>query len=142
LFSESAATRAPTDVTTRGPAAIGGAMTASGVEEVSKSPDPSGKPVAFPVGSLVADALRYWEPRRIVYNALLAAIVLGYFFAGWPASKSFLTLNGILWMFFLAVLANVCYCAAYVVDLFVQLSPLRGSWTRLRWILFLVGLAF
>jgi hypothetical protein len=117
-------------------------MSSSGLEETAKSSDPSGKPVAFPVGSLVADALRYWEPRRIVYNALLAVIVLGYFFAGWPASKSFLTLNGILWMFFLAVLANVCYCAAYVVDLFVQLSPLRGSWTRLRWILFLVGLAF
>ena len=117
-------------------------MISSGLEEAAKSPGPSGKPVAFPVGSLVADALRYWEPRRIVYNALLALIVLGYFLAGWPATKSFLTLNGILWIFFLAVLANVCYCAAYVVDIFVQLSPLRSSWMRVRWLLFLVGLAF
>jgi len=114
----------------------------SGNGETVRSPESSGKPVTFPVGSLVADALRYWEPRRIAYNALLAIIVLGYFLAGWPSSKSFLTLNGILWIFFLAVLANVCYCAAYVVDLFVQLSPLRGSWTRVRWVLFLVGLAF
>lgn len=96
----------------------------------------------FSIGPLVADALRYWEPRRIVYNALLAVIVLGYFLAGWPASKSFLTLNGVFWIFFLAVLANVCYCAAYVVDIFVQLSPLRSSWMRVRWLLFLVGLAF
>ena len=117
-------------------------MSSSGFEEAAKSSDPSGRPVAFPVGSLVADALRYWDPRRIVYNALLALIVMGYFLAGWPASKSFLALNGILWLFFLAVLANVCYCAAYVVDIFVQLSPLRGSWMRVRWLLFLVGLAF
>jgi hypothetical protein len=117
-------------------------MSSSGIEEASKSPELSGKPVAFPVGSLVANALRYWEPRRIIYNALLALIVLGYFLAAWPASKSFLTLNGMFWIFFLAVLANVCYCAAYVVDIFVQLSPLRGSWMRVRWLLFLVGLAF
>jgi hypothetical protein len=117
-------------------------MSSSGLEQAAKPPDPPVKPVAFPVGSLVADALRYWEPRRIVYNVLLALIVIGYFLAGWPASKSFLTLNGVFWVFFLAVLANVCYCAAYVVDIFVQLSPLRGSWMRVRWLLFLVGLAF
>jgi hypothetical protein len=117
-------------------------MMSSGLEGATQSPESSGKPVAFPVGSLVADALRYWEPRRIVYNALLAVIVLGYFLVGLPASKSFLSLNGIFWIFFLAVLANVCYCAAYVVDIFVQLSPLRTSWMRVRWLLFLVGLAF
>jgi len=25
------------------------------------------------------DAVRYWEPRRIIYNLVLAAIVLAYF---------------------------------------------------------------
>ena len=117
-------------------------MTSTGVEEVSGSSEPIGKTVNFSVGTLVADALRYWEPRRIVYNALLALIVLGYFFAAWPASRSWLSLNGILWLFFLTVLANVAYCAAYVVDVFVQLSPLRGTWTQIRWVLFFVGLAF
>ena len=117
-------------------------MNSPGNGDAARSGEPAGQAAGFSIGPLVADALRYWEPRRIVYNAFMAVIVLGYFFAGWPASKSFLALNGILWMFFLAVLANVCYCAAYVVDIFVQLSPLRSSWTRIRWILFLVGLAF
>ncbi|PYQ09840.1 MAG: hypothetical protein DMH00_12360 [Acidobacteria bacterium] len=117
-------------------------MTSTGVEEVSGSSEPIGKTINFSVGTLVADALRYWEPRRIVYNALLALIVLGYFFAAWPASRSWLSLNGILWLFFLTVLANVAYCAAYVVDVFVQLPPLRGTWTQVRCVLFFVGLAF
>jgi hypothetical protein len=104
--------------------------------------DPAGKPAAFTVGPLVAEALRYWEPRRILYNMLLGAIVAGYFIAALPRSRTLVTLDGVLWMIFLAVLANVCYCAAYVVDVFVQLSPLRETWLRLRWILFVVGLVF
>jgi len=104
-------------------------------------PSPPGKP-AFTVGPLVADALRYWEPRRILYNMLLGAIVAGYFFAALPRSRTLVTLDGVLWMIFLAVLANVCYCAAYVVDVFVQLSPLREGWLRIRWVLFVVGLIF
>ena len=90
----------------------------------------------------MAEALRYWEPRRILYNMLLGAIVAGYFIAALPRSRTLVTLDGVLWMIFLAVLANVCYCAAYVVDVFVQLSPLRETWLRLRWILFVVGLVF
>ena len=117
-------------------------MNSSRDADLSRSIEPGGSAPGFSIGPLVADALRYWEPRRILYNALLALIVLGYFLAGWPETKSLLTLDGIFWLFFLAVLANVCYCAAYVVDLFVQLSPLRASWMRVRWLLFLVGLAF
>jgi hypothetical protein len=40
------------------------------------------------------------------------------------------------------VLANVAYCAAYVPDVFAQMSSLRDSWLRYRWVLFVVGLAF
>jgi hypothetical protein len=35
---------------------------------------------------LTTDALRYWEIRRLFYNALLAVIVLAHFAAAWPAS--------------------------------------------------------
>jgi hypothetical protein len=90
----------------------------------------------------VADALRYWEPRRIIYNAVLAAVVLGHLVAGWPDSRDRLSMNVILEFFFLAVLANVCYCAIYVVDLFVQFSGLRDSWAKWRFAVFLVGTAF
>jgi len=48
----------------------------------------------------------------------------------------------VLLLFVLAVLANVAYCAAYVPDVFAQMSSLRDSWLRYRWAVFVVGLAF
>jgi hypothetical protein len=88
------------------------------------------------------DAIKYWEPRRIVYNVVLTAVVLFYFIAGWPGSKETVSLNFGLSLFLLAVLANVAYCAAYIVDMFAQLSGLRELWQRYRWVLFAIGIFF
>src|SRR5262249_4206477 len=52
---------------------------------------------------LVTDALRYWELRRLFYNALLGIIVLGHFMASWPASRTVVTSDGALGLFLLAV---------------------------------------
>jgi hypothetical protein len=90
----------------------------------------------------VTDAIRYWEPRRLVYNALLALIVLVYFWIAYPASKQILSLDSILGIILLAVLANVAYCAAYIVDVFAQLSSYRDLWRSYRWVLLSVGLLF
>jgi hypothetical protein len=90
----------------------------------------------------LADAIRYWEPRRILYNLLLAAIVAIHFVKGLPLSKNVAQFNAVLLLFVLAVLANVAYCAAYVPDVFAQMSSLRDSWLRYRWAVFVVGLAF
>lgn len=90
----------------------------------------------------VADALKYWEPRRVIYNAVLAAVVLGHVFAGWPESRARLSVNVLLGFFFLAVLANVCYCAVYIVDFFVQFSGLRGAWAKGRVGVLTVGTIF
>jgi hypothetical protein len=88
------------------------------------------------------DAIRFWEPRRLIYNAVLAAIVLLYFAGSYPASKAQLTVDGALGVFLLAVLANIAYCTAYVVDIFAQLSDYRDLWRKFRWILFLIGILF
>jgi hypothetical protein len=90
----------------------------------------------------LTDAIRFWEPMRLVYNAVLAIIVLAYFWMGYPASKSTLSVDGIFFIFILAVLANVAYCAAYLVDVFVQSSGFRETWRKNRWILFAIGLLF
>ena len=90
----------------------------------------------------LSDAIRYWEPRRILYNLLLAVIVSFHFVQGLPFSRSTLHFNSLLLLFLLAVLANVAYCAAYVPDVFAQMSGLRASWLRYRWVLFVIGLAF
>ena len=90
----------------------------------------------------LSNAIRYWEPRRILYNLLLAAIVIAHFVANLPFSKTTLQLDSLLLLFLLAVLANVAYCAAYLPDVFAQMSGLRETWLRYRWIVLVVGLAF
>jgi len=96
----------------------------------------------IPYPEMLANAIRFWERGRLFYNATLALIVALYFFAGWPASLVAITLDHSLQLFLQAVVANVLFCAAYPVDVFVQLSTLREHWLRFRWVLFAIGLAF
>jgi len=107
-------------------------------ETGSAAPSPLGRQIR----ETVSDAIGYWEPRRLVYNGVLALIVLGLLADDWPRTRDLVSLEGALTLFVLAVLANVCYCAAYVSDVFVQLSGYRETWHRWRWTLFLVGTAF
>ncbi len=95
-----------------------------------------------PFREKLSDAIQFWEIRRLFYNLWLAAIVVFYFVLNWPASKSLLELDPLLGLFMMAVLANVAYCAAYPVDVFVQMSALRETWRSVRWILFLIGMVF
>src|SRR5258707_14730554 len=90
----------------------------------------------------ITEAIKYLEPRRLIYNAVLTVIVLYYFWRGLPFSGDILGLNFFLFVFLLAVLANVVYCAAYLVDVFAQLSGVRPEWLRYRWILLLTGICF
>ena len=87
------------------------------------------------------DAIKLWEPWRILYNLTLAAIVIVYFAIGYPQSKSTLTVDFCLGLFMLAVIANVA-CAAYVVDIFAQASGFREIWQRYRKLLFVIGTLF
>jgi hypothetical protein len=94
------------------------------------------------VRALLDDALRYWEPRRLVYNLVLAAVVLGWLVLTWPHFRAAFTVRSLLLLFVLAVLANVCYCTAYLIDIPLQLSSFRGLWLRWRWGLWLTGMLF
>lgn len=42
----------------------------------------------------------------------------------------------------LAVLANVAYCVAHMVDIVLQFSDYRTTWIRFRWVLLAIGVAF
>jgi hypothetical protein len=88
----------------------------------------------------VAGALLYWEPRRLLYNAALGLVVAGHIVASWSTAK--ISADFLLFLFLLAVLANVCYCAVYVVDLFVQFSGLHVAWKKGRILVLLVGTSF
>ena len=120
------------------------------VDEVTPNPQTAkqqgpvapGAPVRVSLREMATDAMRYWEPRRGVYNAALALIVAGYFLAAWPSSRTTVTLDGILFLVFLAVLANCCYCVAYVPDLFAQFTGFRALWLRWRGLLLALGIVF
>ena len=73
------------------------------------------------------DASRFWEPRRVLYNLVLATIVGIYFGITYPISRTMLTLDFCLGLFLLAVVANVAYCAAYIVDIFAQCPAFANS---------------
>jgi hypothetical protein len=88
------------------------------------------------------DAIKFWEPCRILYNLVLAAIVIVCFAIGYPSSKALLTVDFCLGLFLLAVIANVAYCAAYIVDIFAQASGFRETWRRYRKLLLVVGTLF
>ncbi|GAC1663232.1 MAG: hypothetical protein PVS2B2_21700 [Candidatus Acidiferrum sp.] len=101
-----------------------------------------GKSSSGPIRGLFADAIRFWEPRRLVYNFVLTAIVVIWVAATWPHFRTGLTLSTLPPLGILALLANVCYCAAYLVDIPLQQSSFDSLWKRRRWILWLLGTLF
>ena len=90
--------------------------------------------------ALLDDALRYWEPRRILYNLVLLAVVVAWLVFTWPHFRPAFTLQALLLLLVLAAAANVCYCAAYFVDLPLQYSSFRDRWLRWRIALWLIGM--
>ncbi|HEV2287913.1 MAG TPA: hypothetical protein VGR81_03065 [Candidatus Acidoferrales bacterium] len=97
-----------------------------------------------PVGSvelrgILDDAIRYWELRRIPYNFILAAVTIAWGAADWTHLRQTPVWAILLTLFVLAALANVLYCSAYLVDIFIQSSSFRDLWRRRRWILWLAG---
>jgi hypothetical protein len=94
------------------------------------------------VREALSEAIRYWEPRRLLFNAVLILEVTVIFCLKLRGSRGHVTVDVVLVLFVLAVLANVAYCACYVVDIAAQLSAFRSRWLRLRWVLLLIGIAF
>jgi len=91
---------------------------------------------------LISDAIRYWEPRRIAYNLILATIFCICVATYWPRFVQVFSLDRVPALFILAVLANVMYCSAYALDLFVQMSGFRHYRRPIRHIVWLVGMLF
>jgi len=94
------------------------------------------------ISTYAANALRYWEPRRLAYNVVLFLVVVAHVVFRWPASREKLSFDLVLGLFFLGVLANIAYCAVYAADIFVQFSGLDAALRRARVLLLIVGTAF
>lgn len=100
---------------------------------------PSDSPDSFQ--RLFVDAVGYWEPRRLIYNLVLALLVLGCWGQEILAEGPVDWLLALVFFGVLALVANLLYCLAYPVDVVLQLTPLQAIWRRLRWLLFSSGLA-
>ena len=85
--------------------------------EATPGAPPIGSGILARFSSYAAIGLRYWEPRRFIYNGILGLVVLTHFILGWAKSAESLSFDLLLGLFILAVLANIAYCAAYVVDM-------------------------
>ena len=90
---------------------------------------------------VINDSLRYWEPRRIAFNAILVLVVAGSFLYHHPPLAT-LGWQPVVGLLLAAVLANGLYCAAYAADLLVQWSDHQAAWRRRRWLLWLAGTVF
>ena len=97
------------------------------------------KPPSGLLQESLADAIRFWEPHRLLYNLVLTAVVLAWLVATWPHFRPALTLFSLLRLTILALLANVCYCAAYLVDIPLQHSASSAVRSRRRWALWVMG---
>lgn len=88
------------------------------------------------------DAARFWEPRRLWYNAVLVAIVVLWVVFTWPHFRPAMTLAALGKMTVLAILANLCYCAGYAFEGFIQPLVSREYWRRLRYVVWVAGMLF
>jgi len=86
------------------------------------------------------DARRFWERRRLEYNAVLAGIVLVWLVATWPHFRPALNLIALGQMLVLALLANLCFSAAYLADFLAQGLLPQNLWRGLRWTVFVLGM--
>ncbi|HEX8835301.1 MAG TPA: hypothetical protein VF748_00065 [Candidatus Acidoferrum sp.] len=86
-----------------------------------------------------ADAARFWEPRRLLYNLLLLGVVLVWVTRTWPHFRPAITLESLGIMTVLALLANLCYSAVYLAEILIQNATCGVAWNRQRWAVWVVG---
>ena len=84
----------------------------------------------------LADAASYWEPMRIVYNGVLAVLVLACWGLDIVSSGPGQWLGAALVLMIFAGIANALYCLAYPIDLAFQMVPVIQRRKEFRWLLF------
>jgi len=110
--------------------------------EVSGNYDRNGGPPSRAFWSFLWESVQYWEPRRVIYNFALAAVCVGWAFVSWPHFRPALNRSSLIPLSVLIMLANLCHCAAYIVDIPLQLSSISAIWRKQRWTLWMMGMFF
>jgi hypothetical protein len=85
-------------------------------------------------------AARFWEPQRLWYNAVLTFVVVLWVGLSWPHFRPALNLVALGKMLALALLANICYCAAYIAEFFQQAALPAIFWRKVRIAIWVMGM--
>lgn len=88
------------------------------------------------------DAARFWERQRFWYNGVLLLIVVLWVVFTWPHFRPAMNLVALGKMTVLALLANLCYCAGYAMEGFIQPLTPQSYWRKLRWVVWVTGVLF
>jgi hypothetical protein len=99
-----------------------------------------GKQPSSPFKSSLADAARFWERGRVIYNLILIGVVVAWIVASWPHFRPAMHLFPLFQLIVLGLIANALYCAAYFVDIPMQSSGVTANWRRWRWALWAMGM--
>ncbi|HEY1424150.1 MAG TPA: hypothetical protein VGF20_11895 [Candidatus Acidoferrum sp.] len=85
------------------------------------------------------EAVRFWEPRRLIYNLLLLAVTVTWILATWPHFRPAMNLTAALQVSVLGLIANVLYSAAYLVEFALQGISANKVRQSLRWTVWVIG---
>ena len=92
--------------------------------------------------SILGAAIRYWEPRRLIYNLAMIIVLLIPFGLNGKFHQLIDSVT-LTTLFILGFIANILYFCAYIPDLALRYSDLSESWqSRGRSIIFVAGLIF
>src|SRR5580704_105966 len=94
--------------------------------EAVHSPQSHTNPPDGPVLPVFIDAIHFWELRRLFYNLALIAAAIFWLVATWPHFRPAFTLHSLFLLSILALMANACYCVAYL-SIFPCRCPLSAS---------------
>ena len=91
----------------------------------------------------LSDGVGFWELKgRLIYNGVLGLVCGFHAFRGDSLLLRWSDADNLTAFLSFVIVANVVYCAAYVPDQAIQLTPYREGWKRWRWLLLAFGTFF
>lgn len=93
------------------------------------------------LGRALWDSVEFWEPRRWIFNAVLAAVTLAMTFHDLHRADVEITEEFVGFLLYAVVAANLLYSAAYLLEVAVFLGHWQSRLRSCRNIAFGLGMA-
>ena len=91
--------------------------------------------------TLTREVCRGWEPERMLYSLVVAAVALAHVWQSWLTLEDWVRMDDAFFrVLAIAYVVNLGFCAAYFVDPFVQ--SLRQHAARRQWRYLVISIRF